>query len=366
MRRRQEPKFYGPYEHGDNLRVHVVTGRGATRKTRYRTFTTRGAADAYINTARGETQGRTVSQAIEAFLAVKRVKGLTPATLESYEDRLAMLLGAHGNRPIRWVAGRGAELYAAAQIRVDGKGVGKRRAADTHRNALAVGKQWGRWCVRQRWLRADPFADVEPAGARSYGADKSRLTVDESRQLDAWCHAHAPADTGAIVTLGYLLLGPRATELVGRHVRDVDDRGRLLWVRGTKTATARRRLLVPDELAVYLVALAAGRPGDERLFVSDASRAWPAGRPWTRHMAHHHVRRCCRAAGVPDLAPQALRRTQSTLATEAGATGLMVAQHLGHAVGGAPAVTGRSYVGREAAADAKIRLGLSVIQGGRR
>ncbi|MFN2530924.1 MAG: amidohydrolase family protein, partial [Pyrinomonadaceae bacterium] len=34
----------------------------------------------------------------------------------------------------------------------------------------------------------------------------------------------------------YLLLGPRASELVRRNVRDVDDGGRLLWIGATKTA----------------------------------------------------------------------------------------------------------------------------------
>ena len=61
-----------------------------------------------------------------------------------------------------------------------------------------------------------------------------------------------------------------------------------------------------------------------------------------------------------------LRRTQPTLATDAGATGLMVAQHLGHAVGKAPAVTHRSYVERDAARGAAIDRGLRVLQGGRR
>lgn len=36
---------------------------------------------------------------------------------------------------------------------------------------------------------------------------------------------------------------------------------------------------------------------------------------------------------IRELAPQELRRTQATLATDAGVTGLMIAQYLGHAVG---------------------------------
>jgi integrase len=307
-----------------------------------------------------------VSAAVEAFLASKQQRGLAPLSIESAEDRLRMLLGPVWNRSLRSIADRGEELYAAARVYpADHRRAGELRAVDTHLNALAVAKDWGAWCRKQRWIRANPFAEVEGVGRRVVGADKERLTVDESRRLQAYCHEHAE-DLGAVLALGYLLLGPRASELVRHDVRDVDDGGRLLWIRGTKSRSARRRLLVPDELAPYLVAIAAGRAGDEPLFLSDTSGRWPAGRRWTRHMAYLHVRRVCAAAGVPELAPQALRRTQATLAEDAGATGLQVAQHLGHEVGKAPAVTHRAYVGRDAARDAQVERGLRVLQGGRR
>lgn len=297
-----------------------------------------------------------MSAAIEAFLEHKRAKGLAPATLESYEDRLAALLGDVGDRPVRYLRGRGDQLYAAAQAK---------RAADTHRGALVVGKMLGAWLVKHRWLRASPFAEVEPVGRRVVGADKARLTVDESRKLQAKCHELGGADPGAVITLGYLLLGERATELVSCDVRHLDDGGALLWLPGTKTDAARRRLIVPHELRPLLIALAGGRPGDRPLFLSEASRRWPAGRRWTRHMAYWHARRVCRAAGVPELGPQGLRRTQATLATEAGETGLAVARHLGHATGEAPAVTHRAYVGRDAAKAAAVERGIVVLQGGK-
>jgi integrase len=166
-----------------------------------------------------------------------------------------------------------------------------------------------------------------------------------------------------VLTLGYLLLGPRASELVHRDVRDVDDEGKLLWIGKTKTAKGRRRLLVPEELRVLLLELAKGRPSDAPLFVSVASRRWPAGRRWTRHMAYNHVRRICVAAGVPMLSPQAMRRTQATLATDAGATGLMVAEHLGHE---SPAITHRAYIEPSAAKDAQVERAVRVIAGARR
>ena len=109
-----------------------------------------------------------------------------------------------------------------------------------------------------------------------------------------------------------------------------------------------------------LLKLAAGRPPDAPLFVR------PDGVRWSRYIARRRVREALEHAGVTVLPPQALRRTHATLATEAGESALAVARQLGHATGAAPAVTGRSYVGRDAAVAAQGDRALRVIQGGRR
>jgi integrase len=364
MQRERKERVHGPYEHRARWRVILVGADGSRRR---RTFATRSAADAYAEVARGEAQSeRTVSAAIEAFVEHARIKGVAPATIESYEDRLAAMLAGVGARPVRYLIGRGGELYAAAQTYPAGhRSAGRPRAVDTHRGALVIAKQLGRWLVKQRWLRADPFSEVEPVGRRRVGADKQRHTVNEARRLRSTCLELGARDPGAVIALGYLLLGERASELVDCDVRHLDDGGRLLWVPGTKTDAARRRLLVPDELVPLLLALAGERTGNAPLFLSTASRRWPAGRRWSRHMAYNHVRRICGVAGVPELGPQGLRRTQATLATDAGETGLAVARHLGHATGAAPAITHRAYVGREAARTAAVERGLVVLQGGR-
>jgi integrase len=344
------PRVNGPYKHGRKWRVQFAIGSGAARKAHYETFDTRAAAEACIDGARDEAQGSTVKLAIEQFLAEKRAAGKADATVSTYRDRLVALLGPILTRPLRTVRTRGEELYKQVQTG---------RSADTHQNALVVGRQWGKWCVKRKLLRENPFADVEPVGRRTLGADKPRLTVDESRTLDVWCRAR-PGDPVATIALAYLLLGTRASELVLRDVRDLDDNGRLLWIRRAKSAAGRRRLAIPDELRAMLLILAQGRKKDAPLF------AHPDGSRWTRQLARIRAIAACEAAGVPPMGPQALRRTQSTLATEAGETALAVARHLGHATGEAPAVTGRAYVGRQAAADAKRERVLRVIQGGRR
>jgi integrase len=327
----------GPTKHGRKWRLQFARGSGAARETRYETFDARAEAQAAYDAAIDVAQGQTVRQAMDAFLAEKRAAGLADVTVANYEDRLQLLLGPVLSRPIRAVSSRAAALYAETWTG---------RAADTHRHGLNIGRMWGRWCVKRGLLKSNPFADVEPVGRKVIGADKARLTTDESRHLDEWCRAR-PGDQDATITLAYLLLGSRASELVLRDVRDLDDDGRLLVIGRTKTAAGRRRLRIPEELRTMLLALVTGRDADAPLFVR------PDGVRWSRHVAYKHVRKALAAAGVTELSPQALRRTQSTLATEAGETALAVARHLGHATGEAPAVTGRSYVGRDAASEAK-------------
>ena len=79
-------------------------------------------------------------------------------------------------------------------------------------------------------------------------------------------------------------------------------------------------------------------------------------------MAYNHVRRIAADAKVPVLPPQALRRTQATLAEDAGETALAVVRHLGHATAAAPAVTHRSYVGRDTVRNAAVKRGLAALR----
>jgi integrase len=87
--------------------------------------------------------------------------------------------------------------------------------------------------VKQRWLRANPFAQVERSAARRT-ARRSHGCVSTSRES---CARTVSSDRRSALrlTLAYLLLGSRASELVKRDVRDLDDNGRLLWINRTKT-----------------------------------------------------------------------------------------------------------------------------------
>lgn len=348
MRRSNEPRIYGPYKHRDQWRLHVVTGSGRGRKTTYRGYPTRDLAEAALAGARSQAQGATVKQAVDALIAKMRTNGLAESTIETNEFRLWHFfdLARNEHRPIRWLRTRGEELYAAAQID---------RSADTHQAELALAKQVGALCVKKRWLASNPFADVESVGRKTHGSTKPRLRVDESRKLREYC-LDDTSDQHRVITLAYLLLGARASELVKRDVRDLDDDGNLLWIGRTKTVKGTRRLSIPDELRVALLELVTSRSPTAPIFTrEDGSRA-------TRHWAYHHVRRICSEAKVPVLSAQGLRRTQSDLADEAGVSAIAIANHLGQT---SPRVTERSYRDPNVVAAAKQERALRLIAGGK-
>ncbi len=351
--RSSRPRVFGPYKHGDKWRVHVVTRSGGKRTTSYETFASRDLAEALVAGARDEAQGITVAAAVKAFLDDKRARGKAEKTLIAYANRLDAMVGHVPQRPVRYLNGRGAELYERAQVYPKGhRRAGKRRSDDTHRNILELAVMLGAFCVKRKWLRVNPWAEVEPVGKRRHGADKIRLTLDESRKLEVFCIARSH-DKYAVLTLGYLYLGARESELTKRVVRDVDDGGRLLWINRTKTLAGDRRLIVPEPLAGMLRSLCARRGPDAPLFLNERGQRLSESMAWWR------VREVCKAAGVPVVPPQALRRTNATLATAAGAAGPIVAAHLGHGRG--TGVAKRSYVergGMEAAGAARARRAL--------
>jgi integrase len=291
-----------------------------------------------------------VNDAVQALLKTMRDDGLAEGTIETNEHRLNAFfdLPVNAARPIRWIARRGEELYDKLRA--------KHKAADTHQAELALAKRVGALCVKRKWLRENPFEDVENVGRKRHGATKARLRVDESRKLLEYCRSLA-GDPWATLTVGYLLLGSRASELVRRDVRDIDDDGRLLWIDRSKTEAGSRRLAIPDELRGMLLELVRDKKPSDPIFTKeDGSKA-------TRYAAYYHVKRISKAAGVTELSPQGMRRTQTDMATEAGETAIAVARHLGQT---SPRVTDRSYRDKNVAADARVERGLKLIAGGKR
>src|SRR5690348_10778089 len=151
MRPKNGDRVYGPYKQGNRWKVVIRRPDGAQTT---QTFTSQAAADEVADSYGRLSTGTTMKAAVEAYVKHLVDRGLKFATYDRAEDHLERLLQlkTSGHRPISWVARRGQELYDAAQVGA---------AVDSHRNALAAGKSWGRFCVKRGWLRSDPFADVE-------------------------------------------------------------------------------------------------------------------------------------------------------------------------------------------------------------
>lgn len=326
------PRVYGPYRARNGYRMVLVDGSSrksmvvpsmaAADKLRVdleQTLMARGArpiSDAlaeyrdYLLRVRGAVTAGNIARAIERFLGENTSLGaITPA--------------------------RAAALYEAETRRIL-IGRGKPVAAASHRTVLGQCKRFYAWAVGKGYAAQNPFAGVKPVGKPRVG--KSQLRIDEARRFVALALERAQAgDRAATGALLALMLGMRASEVLGRVVRDLDDAGRVLWITRGKTENARRRLHVPDPLRPLLMRLAEGKSADEYLF--GTSPVHP-DKPLTDAWLWTHIQKLCQEAGVPRVSTHSLRGLHSTLALEAGATSGAVAAALGH---GSFQITAKHY-----------------------
>lgn len=326
------PRVYGPYKARNGYRMVVVEGNArksivvpsiaAGQKLRTdleQVLLERGdrsVSDAlaeyqdFLLRVRGAATARHITRAIERFLGEKTSLGsITPA--------------------------RAAAMYEAETRRViDGKS--RPVAAASHRTVLGQCKRFYAWAVEQGYTPQNPFAAVKPVGKPKVG--KSQLRIDEARRFVSLAIAKAQqGDRAATCALMALMLGMRASEVLCRIVRDLDDAGRVLWITRGKTDNARRRLEVPEVLRPLLTRLVDGKGPEELLF---GSSPIGTGKPLTDAWLWGHVQKLCDEAGVPRVSTHSLRGLHSTLALEAGATSSAVAAALGH---GSFQITARHY-----------------------
>jgi site-specific recombinase XerD len=345
--------IHGPYPHGKRWRL-VVHREGRPVAV---SFDTRELADKAKREAIAAAQSRTVSDAIDEYIADQRARGLKKTSWPTTRARLRALLvpdGRDGGPIERLGPARARSLYKAMCARPTRR---KRPPSpDTCKNVLAEGGTFTRWCVEQKWLRADPFVGVTDKRRRRRG--KPQLRIDEARKLiDHALRAAERGDVAAVAVAAVFIFGTRSSELVERQVRDLDDEGAVLWVPDSKTDAGRRTLEVPELLQPHLIAAAKGRPALAPLFLNQN------GRPASRHWVHYHVRRLCSIAGVAPVTPHGLRGTHATIAIVNGQSSKLVAEALGHT---GPAVTHAHYVDGGAARAAGADRVMRVIRGGRR
>jgi len=194
---------------------------------------------------------------------------------------------------------------------------------------------------------------VEGVGRRRTG--KAQLTIEEARKFTATALGLASkrkGDLGALAATLPLLTGMRASEITNLRRRDLDDGGTILWVQEGKTEAARRRFVVPEVVRPLLLKTAKSLQPEDLLF----GRHW---RDWPRE----NVQRICKLANLPEVTAHGLRGTHATLAEGAGATGVLVAQALGHEH---VSTTHKHYTLPGVVKQASQERTLKVIGGGRR
>jgi len=341
------PYVCGPYPHRRRFRLVIYTGapgpRGK-RAARREYFETAEAARRWRREFERQVAaaGRTVGDAVTLFLDAKRKRGNKERSIATDRYRLDAILDAQ--MPLASLnAQRAQDLYDDL--------VAEGGAVDTHQGCLVQARAFGEFCVRQGWLARNPFKAVEPQGRKSRG--KEQLRLDEARTfylhcLRAW---RERKDRSAIAALLPFIMNLRASEVAGLVARDVDDRGRILWVaegideqsgdEDAKSPAARRRLKVPPPLTPILLELVASSPG--HLFTLRS------GLPANRHRVADWCERHLELAGVRVVTTHGLRGTHSTLATEAGTSPEDLARSMGHED---PGMTQRHYIEGEARTDA--------------
>ncbi len=331
--RQSGERVHGPYPHFNKFRL-VLDRNGKREKL---TFATEREALARKEELLKEIQGRTVSDAVRAYKAHLRDRGVRGTSIDRAEAHLRRFFqfdakSETGERVRYFHTGGFVEDLTAKKCDALYATLRSEVAVDTHRNALVAAKSFGAWCVKQAWLRSNPLDGIEPVGQRNRG--KQQLRIDEARKLVDLCISKANAgDDAAVGVLTALLMGMRVSEVTDRTVRDLDDEGRLLWIEVGKTKRSRRTLEVPAVLRPYLIALAKDRAPTEQLITRDKTpRGNKRGRQWLRHWLEVY----CDEAEIPEVCMHSLRGLHATLATEAGVSSHAVASALGHT---SPAVT---------------------------
>lgn len=344
--REHRGRVYGPYdERPDGWRVVVVSAAG-TRSSHLAATERAGHALRISLEAELEAEARTVSQALEEYRAHLVAKGNKARSRETTMDRVTgFFAGAPDRDPpipdareeflVDIGTARCARLYDA---------VAARCAVDTHRNVLKETRTFFRWAKKRGLVGANPLLTedgelaVEGIGRRNLG--KLQLRIDEARRFRAVAVPLARAgDRGALAALLTLMMGMRSGEVLRLAARDLDDKGRLIWIAADdvdegKTELARRALRVEPELAPLLRKVAKECAGGDVFPTRQNKWLWRA------------VRRICKQAGIPVVSSHGLRGTHSSIATEFGESSSAVAAQLGHT----ERVNKKHYTSRSAAA----------------
>ena len=321
----KQAKVLGPYRNGSKWRI-VIKEHGARKSLVYDTEAEALAVRASLLATFDERSGRTIGDAVEDYLTQKRHKGCLEQSVRTCRDRLLKFLP--GDEAVNAITPDRAESLYLADT--------EKFAVATHHKSLREAKAFFAFCVKQRYVSANPFAEVQSIGKAKAG--KPQLRQDEAKKLsDLLIDCAASGETPALGLLVQVLLGLRSAEVLKLRKRDLDCGGTVLVIEGTKSRNARRTLSLESPIVRDLLARRVANLAPEALIFAPDGREQPLA---TDHLYKALVKYCKRAA-IPNVCPHSLRGLHGSLAVQAGASSAYVAQALGHAN---DAVTRKHYI----------------------
>nr|WP_279672389.1 site-specific integrase [Flexivirga meconopsidis] len=289
------------------------------------------AAGTWVRPADGDV---TVSEWVEAWWAGRQAN--KPSTSARYRGLLDQhVLPRWGRLPITAIS-RGEVQQWATRLAAGKSPSTARQALGLLRGALDA-------AVNDGVLQRNPAVGVRlPRMPRS---EPSPLTHGE-----LWKLADAmPTDRDRVLTLVMGYGGLRWGEVTALRVRDVQQRGAELRLReavaevgghlhvGTLKDHETRTVVLPATVATELASWIKAKDSNALVFPS-ATRTYLRNGSWRRNVLNPVLE----ATGLPQITPHNLRDTAATLAINAGASVMAVAQLLGHET---PSTTLRHYAG---------------------
>ncbi len=249
----------------------------------------------------------TVADATARFVKDRESRGASAATIDYYIGKLIHAERIFGDdSPLAKITATGIDHYTEQRLeeKASRHTVGKERSAI--RWMLAVAKRRGEYAL-------DPSTVVPPGWRHDYEPVKRRLTPEQAdlllRQLAPGRRAHV-----AFIFATGASLGPSCRA----RREDIDTTAGTILVRGSKTE-ARWRTLPILPMTKGFVDMVLEHGGKDQLF-----------NPWSSTNANRDLRLACKAAKVPRVSPNDLRRSITHWLIEDGTDPTLVALFLGH------------------------------------
>ena len=334
MRKIVEARVLGPYAEKDRWRI-IILEKGVRRSEYLATLPEAQKRMSRLKKQQGKAEAFTVGMMLDAYSKEREVLGkVLPLTSQTQAGRICDFLASILERRVSSVTSTiAARLYS--DLIESPRQSGKLLSVASHRAYLSFTKGLFNWAVKKGIIGSSPFSAVTPVGKPNAG--KTQLRIEEARRfvqvaLTDYETRRKPMALAAVMAL---TMGLRASEILKRKIRDLDDDCGILWIDFGKTRNAKRHLQIPEFIRPHLRELVGNRGQDAFLFVSERS-----GRPVRHASLWAAVQRLCIAAGATAVSTHSLRGLYATLAVESGALSETVASSLGH---GSFAMTEKHY-----------------------